>query len=200
MLISMEDRHPECQAVSFNFDFRGLEAEIFTGIDLESGPSLAKIQIQLLSVVGHMNVNGALKAQAFLQNLVLEDSRRHFEDPDSSINDNPDLRITKLMEARDQSQKMIEIDYQRDEKMNQTVDIFIRSFVVVGSVSYLMEIADFFTPNESMMMQWKKDSLQNIPHNVLLEEELDAYGENEMKVFLKVYTYTLPKQRDIIQT
>jgi hypothetical protein len=115
---------------------------------------LAKIQIQLLSVDGTMRVSGALKAKAFLQNMVLEDSRLHSNDLDSnpdnsstSKNENQ-IRIVRLMEAKENFQKMIEIEYSKETNGDQNVEIYIHSFIVVGSVSYLLEIANFFIPDQ----------------------------------------------------
>ena len=81
--LSREDRHPLSKVVEFNFKFRGFQAEIYSG-KTEIGNnvrdaklSLAKIHIQLLSVDGFYYFDGSLIANAFLQNLVLEDSRMH---------------------------------------------------------------------------------------------------------------------------
>ena len=63
------------------------QAEIFSGkTDLGSNDiscstkrdpshSLAKINVQVMRVEGTLNISGALKANAFLQDMVLEDSR-----------------------------------------------------------------------------------------------------------------------------
>ena len=85
--LSTEERHPLSKVVEFNFKFRGFQAEIYSGkTDLQNGVnvrdqtlSLAKIHIQLLSVDGFYYFDGSLNANAFLQNLVLEDSRTHEE-------------------------------------------------------------------------------------------------------------------------
>ena len=82
-----QERHPLSKVVEFNFKFRGFQAEIYSGkTELEIGNnvrdvnlSMAKIHIQLLSVDGFYYFDGSLIANAFLQNLVLEDSRMHEE-------------------------------------------------------------------------------------------------------------------------
>ena len=71
----------------YNF-FILLQAEIFCGdTDLrcnqtnvrDKSLSLAKINIQKLIVDGNMKMNGCLWTQAWLQNMVLEDSRPQIE-------------------------------------------------------------------------------------------------------------------------
>ncbi len=57
--------------------------EIFSGETLLDGPegkhepatSLAKIGVELLTVEGFLRVNSAIHAQAFLENVVLDDCR-----------------------------------------------------------------------------------------------------------------------------
>lgn len=39
---------------------------------------------------------------------------------------------------------MMDITYNRNANGDQKVDVFIHSFILVGSVSYLLEIANFF--------------------------------------------------------
>ena len=46
-------------------------------------------------------------------------------------------------------QKMIEIDYEKDAQGDQKINITIHSFVLVGSVSYLLEIANFFVQDSA---------------------------------------------------
>ena len=41
----------------------------------DQSQSLAKINIKQLDVSGHMNMNGAIYTEAWLQDMVLEDSR-----------------------------------------------------------------------------------------------------------------------------
>jgi hypothetical protein len=86
--------------------------------------------------------------------MVLEDSRLHSNDLDSnpdnsstSKNENQ-IRIVRLMEAKENFQKMIEIEYSKETNGDQNVEIYIHSFIVVGSVSYLLEIANFFIPDQ----------------------------------------------------
>ena len=104
-----------------------LQAEIFSGkTDLEAQTnirephhSLAKIHIQLLSVDGFYTFNGTLKADAFLQNLVLEDSRLH-----DDLDQNSD-RIVKLLEAKDNREKMIKIKYSQNPNGDRDVEVLI---------------------------------------------------------------------------
>lgn len=188
------DRDQNAKAVEFIFKFRGFQAEIFSGkTDLDSsevtsrdpGHSLAKISIQLLGVDGDMKISGALRAKAFLQNLVLEDSRLHVdapEDPESSTE--AENRIVRLMEAKYPAQKMMEINYEKEASGDQNIEIFIHSFIVVGSVAYLLEIANFFVPDEAMTMEWRKDSFTDIP--VATEEAIADEASNRMSVFVKI--------------
>ena len=52
----------------------------------------------------------------------------------------------------------------------------------MGSVNYLLEIANFFVPDESFLREWKKESMEDIP-DVLVT---DPDASNKMNVFLKI--------------
>ena len=99
-----------------------------------------------------MKMNGSLCTQAWLQNMVLEDSRIHVEGTGN--------RIVELMKTKNAFQKMIEIDYKQDEKGNQDIEVLINSFILVGNVSYFFEIGNFFIPED---LEWKKHSIEDLP-------------------------------------
>ena len=77
---------------------------------------------------------------------------------------------------------MIKIKYKQSPTGDQDVEVMIHSFIVVGSVNYLLEIANFFVPDQSFLREWKKESLEDIPD--VLTENPDA--TNEMTVFVKI--------------
>ena len=60
--------------------------------------------------------------------------------------------------------------------------MFISSLTLVGSVNYLLELAEFVTPDQSLTMEWKKESYGDIPDMV---HEVDA-NESKMNVFVKI--------------
>ena len=125
--------------------------------------SLAVIKIQKLQVNGHMNMDGSLFTEAWLQNMVLEDSRPQTE------TEMPEKRIKELMKAKHDTQKMVEIFYKQDANGNQDVEITIHSFIMVGNVSYFFEIANFFIPETSP--EWQKYSIEDLPDVVNNEDE-----------------------------
>ena len=77
---------------------------------------------------------------------------------------------------------MIKIKYSQNPNGDREVEVLIMSFIVVGSVNYLLEIANFFVPDESFLREWKKESLEDIP-DVLV---IDPDASNKMSVFLKI--------------
>ena len=91
-------------------------------------------------------------------------------------------RIVKLLQAKDNREKMIKIKYKQSPTGDRDVEVMIHSFIVVGSVNYLLEIANFFVPDESFLREWKKESLEDIPDVLTENPELT----NKMTVFLKI--------------
>ena len=193
--MKVPERDPDARVVEFSFQFRGFKATLHTGVtDMtanhetrDPANALAEFTIKVLSVKGHVLVSSAISADAYLQNCVLEDCRHH-----DDLNPDPN-RIIRLMEAKststsekkDKKAKMIDIHYERDELGSQKIDVNIYSFVLVGSVPYLLEIANFFIPDEQMNYEWKKESRTSKTGT-----EVSAAEENEeaskLQVFLKI--------------
>ena len=90
------------------------------------------------------------------------------------------------MESKDNRGKMIEIDYFRDPESNQNIEVLIHSFIVVGSVSYLLDIANFFVPDQTMTKEWKKDSLQDIPDVLIQDSAPEEENLSKLIVYLKI--------------
>ncbi len=198
--MKMPERDPDARAVEFNFKFRGFQAETFTGttdLDVVSDGlivrdrknALAKIMVQLLSVEGNLNASGAIRAKAYLENMVLEDSRLHVQDEAAGAGAGPGAgtRIVRLMEAKAlhmTKNKMIEIDYAKEPNGDQNVEAFIHSFILVGSVSYLLEIATFFVPDQDLTSKVKADDLPDIKDDTPDDDEADM--SNRMTVYVKI--------------
>ena len=147
-IVKSADREPDTRAVEFNFSFRGFEAKLYSGntpldenvpeVVRDESASLAKFMIQLLSVKGNMLANSSLEAKAYLDNLVLEDSRLHNPLPGSlsgadgfsltTSEGSQTSRIVRLMEAKQEPgsktrNRMVDILYKRDSEGNQDVDV-----------------------------------------------------------------------------
>ena len=91
-------------------------------------------------------------------------------------------RIVKLLQAKDNREKMIKIKYKQSPTGDRNVDVIIHSLIVVGSVNYLKDIAFFFVPDESFLRQWKKESKEDLHDGILENDE----NTNKMEVFLKI--------------
>lgn len=167
-VLQAAERHPKAKAVDFDFVFEGFQADIFVGNttlkqvnqDRDPRSALARLKVELIHTKGHLLVDGSISALAFLENCVLEDSRFYEAEADSK-------RIVRLMEAKQKSSddtsksiRMINVNYDRDDKGNQTLNAHVQSFVLVGSVAYLLEIAQFFVPNQTLVYEWSRPDIQ----------------------------------------
>ena len=219
----VQGKHPETKYVQFNFKFHGLEMEIFSGntplgdevmhhprtleVIRDKRYSLAQIKIQLLSVKGELLANGFLEAEAFLKNLLLEDSRSHAVKKSTSSDSQTDNelpknenRIIRLLEAKtlnivntnenqSEEKRMIDIIYKQEPNGNQDIEVIVHSIVVVVSISYLMEIANFFIPDQSMMKEFQRYELggtnnkNDLPDVIELDPDKD---DTVMSVYLKI--------------
>ncbi|TRY69082.1 hypothetical protein TCAL_09656 [Tigriopus californicus] len=162
------ERHPKAKVVVFEFDFEGFQADIFAGDttldglnqERDSHFALARLKVELIRTKGCLLVDGSISALAFLENCVLEDSRFYEAEADSN-------RIVRLMEAKQKSSdgtsksiRMVDVNYDRDDKGNQILNAHVQSFVLVGSVAYLLEIAQFFVPDQTLNYEWSRPDLQ----------------------------------------
>jgi vacuolar protein sorting-associated protein 13A/C len=162
--MNVPERDPDAKAVEFSFTFRGLTAKIYSGetpldkLDEVRDPdkALANFRVKVLAVDGRLLVSSAILAKAYLENCTLEDCR-----DGCTVED--DTRIVRLMEAKQpigggqKRLRMIDIDYDRDGEGNQKIEVNIYSFILVGSVSYLLEIANFFVPDTPIEVNWPGD-------------------------------------------
>ncbi len=169
--LKVPERDPESRAVEFVFKFRGFRADLHSGETplnrvgetRAAETALARVEVKLLAVSGNVLLSSAIFAQAYLENCLLEDNRLHNDGASGGGNGNS--RIVRLMEAKQRGEgdgsnghskrtRMIDIEYNRDPEANQKVDITIYSFVLVGSVPYLMEIANFFVQDQEVKYEW----------------------------------------------
>ncbi len=166
-VLKVPERDPESRAVEFIFKFRGFRADLYSGetplVEISEkrnkANALARIHVKLLSVKGHVLVSSAVSADAYLENCLLEDNRAH-DDENSDGN-----RIVRLMEAKkvigdsdeESRTRMIDISYEKDPEGNQKVEVTIYSFVLVGSIPYLMEIANFFVLDQEVKREWGQE-------------------------------------------
>ena len=153
-----KDKSPQAKIAEFNFDFKGFGLTIFkddtdlTGVNKarDERKALAGIKVLRLTVEGNYKVSGALRATIKLEDVVLEDVRRVEKDRVREGH-----RITKLFEAKkvggDRKKEMIKVEYRKDKEGQESVDVHVSGFVVVASVSYLLEIANFFVPGDLKM-------------------------------------------------
>ena len=139
----------KAKLVDFDIEFKGLKLKVFkersdltkTQSIRDPKKALAQIMVNNLTVCGDYRVSGAIKADAKLNDVVLEDIRPIVGE----------TRIVRLLESRKVGEKeedMITVQYSKDDKGQESVVCHIRSFVVVASVSYLQEIAFFFIPED----------------------------------------------------
>ena len=150
-----KDKSPQAKIAEFNFDFKGFGLTIFkgetdlTGVNMarDGRRALAGINVLRLTVEGNYKVSGALKATIKLEDVVLEDVRKVEKERVKEGH-----RITKLFEAKkvggDRKKEMIKVEYRKDKEGQESVDVHVSGFVVVASVSYLLEIANFFVPED----------------------------------------------------
>ena len=154
-----KDKSPQAKIAEFNFDFKGFGLTIFkddtdlTGVNKarDERKALAGIKVLRLTVEGNYKVSGAVRATIKLEDVVLEDVRK--VEKESLAKEGH--RITKLFEAKkvggDRKKEMIKVEYKKDKEGQEFVDVHVSGFVVVASVSYLLEIANFFVPGDLKM-------------------------------------------------
>ena len=154
-----KDKAPQAKIAEFNFDFKGFGLTIFkddtdlTGVNKarDERKALAGIKVLRLTVEGNYKVSGAVRATIKLEDVVLEDVRK--VEKESRAKEGH--RITKLFEAKkvggDRKKEMIKVEYKKDKEGQEFVDVHVSGFVVVASVSYLLEIANFFVPGDLKM-------------------------------------------------
>ena len=170
-------KSPKAKLAEFDINFKGMKMKIFTGpTDLtkiqsfrDAKKALAQIAINNLTVNGDYRVSGALKADVNLNDVILEDKR-------PTIGVDTGNRIVKLLESKKVGEKkedMIRVKYTKDEQAQENVTVHINSFVVVASVSYLLEIANFFIPEEIPDFASILESSGQAT-NVVVHEESDA--------------------------
>jgi hypothetical protein len=133
--------------------------------------ALAGINILSLTVDGNYRVSGAVKAVVRLSDVVLEDVRKvEWEGVEEGH------RITRLFEAKkiggERRKEMITVRYVRDKDLQESVDVHVSSFVVVASVSYLLEIATFFIPEDL-------PDFGDVPEGALLQNDPEDDGVEE---------------------
>ena len=197
MMSTSEGRHDEAKQVEFSFKFWGLKAKLYSGgtpLELEEEvrderDALANLKVEVMCVDGSMLMNSAINASAYLENCVLEDCR------DGCTPDDP-TRIVRLMEAKpdptkpDKRTRMIDIYYDKDAEGNQNVEAYIYSFNLVGSVSYLLEIANFFVPETTIEVSWPSgDEGEPSPAREVFADLADNEGDSalaKMSVFVKI--------------
>ena len=150
-----KDKSPQAKIAEFNFDFKGFGLTIFkddtdlTGVNKarDERKALAGIKVLRLTVEGNYKVSTAIRATIKLEDVVLEDVRKVEKERVREGH-----RITKLFEAKkvggDRKKEMIKVEYRKDKEGQESVDVHVSGFVVVASVSYLLEIANFFVPGD----------------------------------------------------
>ena len=193
VMSTSEGRHDEAKQVEFIFKFWGLKAKLYSGgtpLELEEEvrdekDALANLKVEVMCVDGSMLMSSAISASAYLENCVLEDCR------DGCTLDDP-TRIVRLMEAKpdptkpDKRTRMIDIYYDKDAEGNQNVEAYIYSFNLVGSVSYLLEIAYFFVPKTEIDVSWLDDGEPSPAREVFADVADDDGALPKMSVFVKI--------------
>ena len=120
---------------------------------------------------GNYRVSGAVKAVVRLSDEVLEDMRKVEREGVEEGH-----RITRLFEAKkiggERRKEMITVRYVRDQELQESVDVHVSSFVVVASVSYLLEIATFFIPEDL-------PDFGDVPEGGLLQNDPEDDGVEE---------------------
>ena len=197
MMSTSEGRHDEAKQVEFSFKFMGLKAKLYSGgtpLELaeevrDERDALANLKVEVMCVDGSMLMSSAISASAYLENCVLEDCRDGCTPDDAT-------RIVRLMEAKPDPTKpgkrtrMIDIYYDKDAGGNQNVEAYIYSFNLVGSVSYLLEIANFFVPETAIEVSWPSGGDgEPSPAREVFADVADDDGESalaKMSVFVKI--------------
>ena len=152
VLVSItKDKDDRAKLAQFNLVFKGFGLTLYqnrtdwSSADRDPRKALAGIAINSLTVDGHYLMSAALKADVKLKDMVLEDVRKT-----EGLDENK--RITKLFEAKnvggEKKKEMVSVKYHKSPEDMETVDVHVSSFVVVASVSYLLEIANFFVPED----------------------------------------------------
>ena len=177
--VIIKGKSPKAKLAEFDITFKGMRMKIFKDTtDLskiqtfrDARKSLAQIIINTLTVTGNYRVSGALKADANLNDVVLEDNR-----PAIGAMVDSSGRIVRLLESKKLGQKdddMIQVQYTKDDQQQENVIVHINSFVVVASVSYLLEIANFFIPEDMPELTQIMEAGQTQP-NVIVHDEADV--------------------------
>jgi len=142
--------------------------------------ALAQIEVNNLTVKGDYRVSGALRANAALNDVVLEDVRPTLAQID--VGD----RIVRLLESKkmgEQTKDMITVKYTKDHLGMESVDCHISSFVVVASVSYLIEIANFFIPEDLPDVAFSGDVP---PEGIIINDNNEAAVTTTRTVLVKM--------------
>ena len=201
--LKAKDRDQEAKAVEFNFRFLGFKADLYTGetalIELNEvrdvQAALARVHVRVIGVDGHLLVGGNIRAKAYLENMILEDIRDHSLDLIDASSDLGDgERIKHLMEAKvkSESPRMIDIDYNKDPVSNeQKVEIIIYSFVLVVSMDYLLELANFFVQEQEQQEEEKHKPQHGGKHQPpqaveVPDTAVEAEEDSKMSVYIKI--------------
>ena len=143
----------KAKLAEFTIIFKGFNVRLYkdnTDLSMQNAKrdhrkALAQIEVNNLTVKGDYRVSGAIRANAALNDVVLEDVRP------TNVQTEAGDRIVRLLESKkigEQTKDMITVKYTKDHLGMENVDCHISSFVVVASVSYLIEIANFFIPED----------------------------------------------------
>ena len=179
-----QGKSPKAKLAEFDITFKGARMKIFKDkTDLtkiqtsrDAKKRLGQLLINTLTVTGNYRVSGALKADANLNDVVLEDNRQV-----------TGSRIKRLLEAKKVGERkesdMIQVQYTKDDHGQENVVVHINSFVVVASVSYLLEISYFFIPED--MPEWMEAGSggQALP-SVTVQDEADLDTEHLVRTIL----------------
>ena len=151
--------------------------------------ALAGINILSLTVDGNYRVSGAVKAVVRLSDVVLEDVRKVEREGVEEGH-----RITRLFEAKkiggERRKEMITVRYVRDNDLQESVDVHVSSFVVVARVSYLLEIATFFIPEDL-------PDFGDVPEGALLQNDPEGDGVEELLANTRTVTVKV-EEPDIV--
>ena len=135
---------------------------------------------------GNYRVSGAVKAVVRLSDVVLEDMRKVEREGVEEGH-----RITRLFEAKkiggERRKEMITV---RDQELQESVDVHVSSFVVVASVSYLLEIATFFIPEDL-------PDFGDVPEGGLLQNDPKDDGVEELLATTRTVTVKV-EEPDIV--
>ena len=127
-----------------------------------------------------------MKAVVRLSDVVLEDMRKVEREGVEEGH-----RITRLFEAKkiggERRKEMITV---RDQELQESVDVHVSSFVVVASVSYLLEIATFFIPEDL-------PDFGDVPEGGLLQNDPKDDGVEELLATTRTVTVKV-EEPDIV--